>query len=99
MRSILRVVLVVILCAAIAPVVFALDYPCADNQTSCGGEDLFQSEGPNTGGGYKPPDITSCTASASRQQSCRTCKEQYYDNGQPTGYTQPPQDPSNPPWV
>ena len=75
------------MCLVVAPMAFALDYPCADNMTSCGGKDLFEGEGQNTGGGYKPPDITSCTASASRGQSCRECKEQYYDNGQPTGYT------------
>jgi hypothetical protein len=68
---------------AAAPMVFGLD----DNQTSCGSEELFQGEGQNTGGTYKPPDVTSCSATASRGQSCRQCREQYWDNGQPTGYT------------
>jgi hypothetical protein len=65
----------------------ALDYPCADNQTSCGGEDLFQGEGSNTGGGYKTPTPTSCEAYGYKGQRCRACEAQYADDGRPTGLT------------
>ena len=66
---------------------FALDYPCADNQTSCGGESLFEGEGTNTGGGYKSPTPTSCEAYGARGQRCRACEAQYADDGRPTGLT------------
>ena len=88
MRFILFGVLTAFLLSMASPAL-AVDYPCADNETECGGggsESLFEEPGPAGGGPFQPPSTTACTAKKSRNQACRACVTQYYDNGQPTGY-------------
>ncbi len=86
MRSFgIAVFMFLILCAAPA---LAIDYPCADNESSCGGGqfDGDLTEGESTGG-FKGPQGLVCYALRSKNQRCRACETQYFDSGQPTGQT------------
>lgn len=69
--------------------IYAVDYPCADNETECGGLASDESVGGSTGGSgsYQPPRTVSCYAMKSRHEACRACVTQYGDDGQPTGKT------------
>lgn len=35
---------------------------------------------------YRNPTPTSCTATSSKNQRCRSCEPKYYNNGTPAGY-------------
>lgn len=65
---------------------FAVDYPCADNETSCDPFASDQSDS-NPNGNFGGPTPTTCYALERSNQRCRSCETQYYDNGQPTGST------------
>jgi hypothetical protein len=84
MHSAIRLSLLVLLLISVSPA-FAISYPCADNETSCGGEETVETDG-SYSGGFKPPETATCTARGSKNQACRACVPQYADDGQPTGY-------------
>lgn len=87
MRALARIVFAAVL-LMIAASALAVDYPCADNETNCGGE-VSDTEvgGDGTGSNYKPPTVDTCSARASMNQGCRACVAQIADDGQWTGYS------------
>jgi hypothetical protein len=63
----------IVVCVLAVPA-WALDYPCADNQTSCGSFDIDQEPGATTGGSstqdWAGMRVTSCNAYKSHNEKC-----------------------------
>ena len=88
MRSLLRVAFVVSL-LLMASSAFAIDFPCADNETNCSGEAPPTDVGGNgygSGTNFKPPSTETCSARRSRNQACRECMPVPAPGGQWEGY-------------
>jgi hypothetical protein len=66
-----------VLTLALAPDAWAL------KQSWGGAEDDWSMP---TADSSSAPTVTSCRAYGSKNQRCRACKTQYWDNGEPTGY-------------
>lgn len=56
-------------------------YDCAGGMTTT---NCFTSP---TGTGWSGPATTACYAQGRNAQRCKSCEEDYYPNGQPTGYS------------